>query len=137
MRRWIRFILLSGYMLGPWVAGCAQPARFYVSQPAHTLQSEKTAAVAVWIEDRTLIWMNGVTLRARLIDLEQVGCGHIAKNIGDGFWVDSIMPPRGNVILTPRTASWTCHNDEVPIHWHPTVKTICASSARPTWALRT
>lgn len=127
MKRSLHTLLLSGYMLGPWVAACSQihttpPRTYYITQPAHTRQDSLVSPVVVFIEDRTLMWMNGVTLRSRLVRHEEGGCAHLAKKVGDSaFFVDSIMPPRGNVILTTNSATFECHPDEAPVHWHPTI----------------
>lgn len=121
MRRTLHNLLLSGYLLGPWAVACAQPARYWVSQPAHTHQGPTSDAAVVFIEERTLIWMNAVMLRSRVVGHEEAGCLHIAKHVGAAFFVDSLMPPRGDVVLTPKSATFKCPHDSAPIHWHDVI----------------
>lgn len=99
---------------------------YYVSHPAHTQQTARTAPVMVFIDERTLLWMNAVMLNTRHLDVEYGGCAHIAKRVGDGFYVDSILPPRPNpldgvVSFSPWEGHFSCNRDEAPIHWHPNI----------------
>lgn len=112
------WLALPALMLAACVA-TAHPARYYVSQPAHTIQSRYTTPVTVFIEDRTLMWMSGAMIRARRNDLEGGACGHVAKMVGDGYFVDSLIPGRGATqYYTPTHARFSCYTSEIPIHWH-------------------
>lgn len=125
-------LVLFGYLLGGLAAAACAPTQgiqfapaphpVYLTQPAHTLQTALLEPVVVFLDERTMIWINAVTIQQRALDYETGGCGHVAEQRGDAFYVDSIMPPMGNVVYTPWDAKFTCQTSEIPIHWHPNIR---------------
>lgn len=65
------------------------------------------------------MWMNAAAQRTFQDTLEAGACGHVAKMVGDGVYIDSLIPARGLQFYTPTRAHFSCYTNEVPIHWHP------------------
>lgn len=110
--------LAFGFWLLLLLSSCLHhaPRPYYISRPL------ADSEISVFMDERTLIWLNAGLHEARF-DMEEDGvCLHIAKNEGDSvFFVDSLEKALVDVnAMRPnwRHIAFMCPPETAPLHWH-------------------
>jgi hypothetical protein len=102
-------------------AAAQQP--YYVTRAVLTQSDSAVSSVIVYIDIRTLAWLNATLLVDRRDLQESAACLHIAQRMPpDGFKVDSIArgtrSPGDTVSTTWRATNVVCDSTWAPIHFH-------------------
>ena len=111
-----------------FVSACASSGQvshaYYLSRPtAQMMASDSATPVLVYFDERTLLWLDSVLLVQRHQFKEAGVCLHIAKDMRDGFKVDSFINGIPTAHPDSMPTSWrrtwfTCPGGWAPLHFH-------------------